>query len=517
MKPRIGYYFLLDLLVVMLAFLVSVWIRPHASARYLTDYTSSFFLFLLIWGLISWLFNKYKFCYQESLQKILSVIVFSNVFSFALVTSIMYILRIWHFSRFVVMGTVGIATVIEITYCSLFFWIKTAQIRPDNIGINLFKNGNQNGNGKEIGVRSNRKNIKSLPADKEIIDASIRKATILEEISEEAYDYIFHYAAIDSPNTLFINTTSRFNIDMQMVSQFEAVVNLKRVNDIRRINKFFESVNSKLPVGGLFIDYAETKDLRKKRILRKFPVPFNYLFYTFDFIIKRVFPKFILTKKIYFILTRGQNRVLTKAETLGRLYSCGFEVLEEKQIKNYLFFIAIKTKNPAFPENPTYGPLVALQRIGKHGKPIKVYKMRTMHPYSEYLQDYIYQRAGLQYGGKFKNDFRVTTIGKIMRKLWLDELPMLLNVLKGELKIVGVRPLSKHYFNLYTKELQQLRIQFKPGLIPPFYVDKPGSLEDIMISEMKYLNAYRKHPVRTDIKYFFIALFNIIFRHYRSN
>jgi len=143
--------------------------------------------------------------------------------------------------------------------------------------------------------------------------------------------------------------------------------------------------------------------------------------------------------------------------------------------------------------------------------------MRTMHPYAEYLQEYVFEKNALQEGGKFKNDFRVSTIGKLMRKLWLDELPMFINLFKGDVKIVGVRPLSQHYFSLYTPELQQLRIKHKPGLIPPFYVDNPKTLEEIMESERKYLEQYEKHPFRTDIKYFFLAIYNIVIKHYRSN
>ena len=99
---------------------------------------------------------------------------------------------------------------------------------------------------------------------------------------------------------------------------------------------------------------------------------------------------------------------------------------------------------------------------------------------------------------------------------WLDELPTLINWLRGELKFIGVRPLSRHYFSLYSPELQKRRIKYKPGLVPPFYTDKPETLEEIMESELRYLDAYDKHPLRTDFKYFFKAIYNIIFRKYRS-
>jgi lipopolysaccharide/colanic/teichoic acid biosynthesis glycosyltransferase len=140
-----------------------------------------------------------------------------------------------------------------------------------------------------------------------------------------------------------------------------------------------------------------------------------------------------------------------------------------------------------------------------------------MHPFSEYLQAYILKHNNLAEGGKFKNDFRVTTIGKILRKSWIDELPMFYNLLRGDIKLVGVRPLSKHYFSLYTKELQEKRIRFKPGLIPPFYADMPVTLEDIMDSEIKYLEQYEKSPFLTDCRYFWKAMYNIFIKRARSH
>ena len=94
---------------------------------------------------------------------------------------------------------------------------------------------------------------------------------------------------------------------------------------------------------------------------------------------------------------------------------------------------------------------------------------------------------------------------------------MFLNIIKGDMKIVGVRPLSRHYYELYSDELKEKRIKFKPGLIPPFYADMPKTLEEIMESEMRYLVEYEKHPLRADIKYFFKAWKNIVFKRARSN
>ncbi|MDT8308657.1 MAG: sugar transferase, partial [Bacteroidales bacterium] len=180
------------------------------------------------------------------------------------------------------------------------------------------------------------------------------------------------------------------------------------------------------------------------------------------------------------------------------------------------YFVFRKEKLPEYDYHPTYGLFIRLHRIGKNGKIIKVYKIRTMHPYSEYLQHYVFEQNSLADGGKFANDFRITTLGRFMRKFWIDELPMLWNVIKFDLKLFGVRPLSRQYFDMYDTSLQELRIKYRPGLIPPYYVDMPKSLEEIQASEKKYLDQYDKRPFITDFRYFWKAFNNIVFRKARS-
>ncbi len=291
---------------------------------------------------------------------------------------------------------------------------------------------------------------------------------------------------------------------------------LSRLNNIRRVNKFLEKSNSVLERGNFLVVCAETKGSRKIRLLNKYPKIISRPYYFLDFILKRVFPKWKPTRKIYFSITKGKNRVMSFAEVLGRLYSCGFKVHNTTRIGYLTYFLAEKTGKPAYDMEPTYDALVTLNRVGKDGNLFKVYKLRTMHPYSEYIQDYIYENHNLEEGGKFKNDFRVTGWGKVFRKLWIDELPMLWNWLKGEMKLVGVRPLSRHYFSLYPEEMQQLRIQVKPGLVPPFYADLPNTLDEIIESERNYIESYQEKPIRTDIRYFFKAMYNIFIKKARS-
>lgn len=339
---------------------------------------------------------------------------------------------------------------------------------------------------------------------------------ILEYSGQEVLNFVSPYFDVGDNNISVVATNTPFNIVNQNVANYTTLINLKRVNDVRYLNKFFEAINAKLPEGGIYINSVETFFIRKWRLLKRYPWGINYFVYSIDFFFRRACPKLLFFKAFYFYLTNGKNRLLSKAETLGRLYSCGFEIVEEKEIDKELYFVARKVKKPVFDSHPTYGPLIRLKRYGKNGKLFNVYKLRTMHPYSEYLQEYVSKTHGLDSGGKFKDDFRVTTLGKMMRKLWIDEFPMFVNVFKGDMKLVGVRPLSRQYLSLYTDELKEKRLKYKPGLVPPFYVDMPKTLEEIMASEMKYLNLYEKHPFLTDWKYFWKSFYNIVFKRARS-
>ncbi len=417
----------------------------------------------------------------------------------------MFALNVSGYSRLMFFGTVTICTVLELLLANLYFFlIHTRDNRTD-----LY---NPPPRAYEIRKANEAINFRDISLSNDIV-----REALVSECGDEAYKFISRFSNYEDQKTLFLATTTRFNIQFQPDNYFLHVVNLKRVNDIQYINKFFETVNRKLPFDGTFIGFAETKNQRKRRIMKKFPPVFNGIYYFFDFLLKRVFPKFKLTKGLYFLLTRGENRVLTRAEILGRLYSCGFAVIEEQNIDNLFYFVVKKVKEPAYDMNPTYGPFIKLHRVGKGGRIIKVYKLRTMHPFAEYLQEYVYMKNALQEGGKFKDDFRISTTGKIMRMFWLDELPMIFNVLKGDLKIVGVRPLSRQYFELYDEELRQKRIRYKPGLVPPFYVDMPKTLDEIQDSELRYLEAYEKHPWRTDWVYFWKAVGNIVLKKARSN
>lgn len=92
-------------------------------------------------------------------------------------------------------------------------------------------------------------------------------------------------------------------------------------------------------------------------------------------------------------------------------------------------------------------------RVGKDGKDFKVFKFRSMYVNAD-------KKGLLTVGGK---DNRVTTVGYYLRKYKIDELPQLINVLRGEMSIVGPRPEVRKYVNLYSEE-QKRALQVLPGI-----------------------------------------------------
>jgi lipopolysaccharide/colanic/teichoic acid biosynthesis glycosyltransferase len=299
--------------------------------------------------------------------------------------------------------------------------------------------------------------------------------------------------------------------------EINAVVNLTRINDIRYINKFFNSVNANLKNGGVFIGCLETFTSRRERMwINKVPL-IGALYSFIEFFVLRAMPKIRGFKKIYFAVTKGKGRLLSKAEALGRAVCCGFDIVDYKTIDGLLYFVVKKVKEPVHDMSPSYGLLFRMQRTGKNGKTIGVYKFRTMHPYAEYLQDYVIRLNGYSAIGKPAHDFRLTSWGKFMRKYWLDELPQLINVLKGEMSLVGVRPISKRFLAEYPIELQERRCRFKPGCVPPYVALLKQDVNEYIESEKIYLDEKEKHPLLTDVRYFMKAVGNIITNKIKSS
>ena len=335
---------------------------------------------------------------------------------------------------------------------------------------------------------------------------------------DSALGWVDLYQKTFSDGTFIIDTADSEKVIKYAGYEPQLIFNKRSVNKVRHLNTLLNRTNEVLAPGGYFWCHGRTAALKKQIILSSYVFPFNHIVYFFHYFWHRVCAKMPGLKKIYMGVTKGKNRTYNRVEILGRMCRAGFDIVDEGFLHGEFFALGRKAREPIWDDEPSCGPIVKLRRVGKDGQMIGVYKFRTMYSYSEYLQGYVYDNAGLDKGGKFKDDYRVNIWGLILRKCWLDELPMIVNVLKGQLKIVGVRPLSRHYYNLYSPEMQALRIKVKPGLFPPFYYEAstPETIEEVQESERRYIEAYLHHPFRTDLRYFWGSVWNIVFRRKRS-
>jgi hypothetical protein len=502
-----------DIVILTISFLFMVWTKPASLRLYLPSHTPFFIGLALMWIIVSLVNGKMHRGKIINFTSLFSRVLTSNIIAVSITALVMYSIRNYDYSRTIVLGTALLATVLELIFGSVYIAYKKAIVQdyeeydkyktykiPSEYELVKEVNGSVSYNEETDEVNS-------------LIAGSIEK----ECGTEMARAIIKMIGGRLTEHTAVLSTTTVFNITGLIQEKYDSIINLHKINDIKKLDDFLDAVNGKLELNGCFFCCVETKDQRKRRILKKFPPVLNYIYYSFDFIVKRIFPKIKFTRGLYFFLTRGENAVISRAEALGRLSRAGFRITQESFIGNQLCIVAKKEGIPLPKNENIYGPIIALPRVGKAGTIIKVYKLRTMHPYSEYIQDYVYKLHYLQDGGKFKNDFRITSWGAICRKIWLDELPMFINFFKGDMKFVGVRPLSKQYFELYKKDVQERRIKYKPGLIPPYYADMPADLEAIQVSELKYLDSFDRHPFLTDFRYFWKSWWNILFRKARSN
>ncbi|NMC75900.1 MAG: sugar transferase [Candidatus Methanofastidiosa archaeon] len=228
----------------------------------------------------------------------------------------------------------------------------------------------------------------------------------------------------------------------------------------------------------------------------------------YNFFIKRVLPKIPYLNSLTNKFWNKKNKFLSKAEAWGRLVYSGFDIISEKFFNDRSYITCKKESIPEHSSNPSFYPIIKLRRVGYGGKIIHSYKIRSMFPYSEFVQKKIFEINNLSKTGKIENDFRITEYGKFIRKFWIDELPQIINLLKCEIKLVGIRAMSEHYFSIYPEDYQELYKKVKPGFLSPLYDNT--NFDCIVQTEKLYLEQYIQNPWRTDIKYFFIIVYDIL-------
>lgn len=501
-KYNVFLVFIIDTLLVVASFLISVWPKDATISTVIPTYQYSFLFYLATWVLISSISGKYNMKNFHGYQDIFITITIITLLSSFIILFLLFAVKQAGNSRLVVLGTLLLSYISSLVFYYLIYTIFIANKRKIEISA-----------GETNSIQNLTNSTSTVNAEKKENDISYyREEMIRQEAGETVLQYIEENLNLGIDKVNISETATPFNISNIQGDNLFGIVNLKKVNDMRYINQFFEAVNSKLMDAGMFIGCVETSKQRYKRIGKNKWSFISQLVIMTDFIINRVFPRLPAFQNIYFNITLGAKRTVSLAEVLGRLVSSGFSIIEYKEIDNLTYFVVMKTSTPKLNDNPSYKPIFDMPRIGKGGKIIKVYKIRTMHPFSEYLQDYVLSLNGFSNLGKIKDDFRVTKWGKFLRRTHLDEFPQVWNLLKGDMAIFGCRPLSRGVFNKeYPKEIQEMRIKYKPGLIPPYAALKMQGMKESIEAEKIYLGEKinSKLPFFIDVKYLFKALYNL--------
>ncbi len=153
------------------------------------------------------------------------------------------------------------------------------------------------------------------------------------------------------------------------------------------------------------------------------------------------------------------------------------------------------------------GPIFFSQvRVGKNGRRFRIYKFRSMYTDAEErLKDLQSQNEmnGLMF--KMENDPRVTKVGKFIRKTSLDEFPQFLNILKGDMSLVGTRPPTEKEFEQYNEHYRR-RISMTPGLTGMWQVSGRSNIEDfdeVVKLDLEYIDNW---SLLLDFKILFMTI-----------
>ena len=161
------------------------------------------------------------------------------------------------------------------------------------------------------------------------------------------------------------------------------------------------------------------------------------------------------------------------------------------------------------------GPIFYLQeRIGKNNITFKCFKFRTMYPEANDILENILMKDNnlkkeFEETYKLKNDPRITAIGKLLRKTSLDELPQFINVLKGEMSIVGPRPIVKEEIIKYKENFKKVS-SIKPGITGLWQVSGRNNLtyKRRVMLDLNYVENYNLlMDLRILIRTFGVILF----------
>jgi len=451
----------------------------------------SIYVVVISWVITSWITQKYKIKYYQIKWKyIISPFIKSIFVNLFIIIILDIIIKIKEKDVYLALF---LYSIIEVCVYSMVISVKIKNVDSSkNINIDINK----------IDQKPLNLEIGGYPS-KKIEFISISGEIVIDEILKEVINPKNGDVIKEDEHVIILNSEN--NNDIKSLKYSICILN-KEINEIININETIIEAYHKLKNGGYIITkykeqkYVENNYINNTSNIIKKIRKIRY------FVIYRIIPKISYLNKVYNNIFKRKEKVFSTVEVMGRLSYCGFDVIDIRKNGNITYILSKKTKTISINKNPSYFIIIKLNRIGLYGNVISIHKVRTMYPYSEYLQKKINEDTKINSMGKYENDYRITMLGKICRKYWLDEIPQLLDWLRGEIKLVGIRAMSKQYFNLYPNEYKDLYYKVKPGLISPIFDEKTNGFEQIMKIEKAYLEEYLRKPIVTDIKYIFITL-----------
>lgn len=154
-------------------------------------------------------------------------------------------------------------------------------------------------------------------------------------------------------------------------------------------------------------------------------------------------------------------------------------------------------------DSPGASPIYVQKRVGKNGKEFRFYKFRSMVPNAENMLESLLDKNEMDGPAfKMKDDPRITRFGRFIRKCCIDELPQLINVLKGDMSLVGPRPPLPREVEMYN-EYQLQRLSVIPGLTCYWQIQPSRndiSFDEWMKCDIRYIE---ERSVKTDLKILF--------------
>ncbi len=208
----------------------------------------------------------------------------------------------------------------------------------------------------------------------------------------------------------------------------------------------------------------------------------------------------------YSVITYTMNRTSYKRLFIKRIFDIigGFVGLLITGIITIFLAPAIKLDSP--------GPVFFSQtRVGKNGRRFKIYKFRSMYIDAEERKKELEAQnevKGLMF--KMENDPRITKVGAFIRKTSLDEFPQFLNVLKGDMSLVGTRPPTEDEFLQYNEHYRR-RLSMTPGLTGLWQISGRSNIDDfdeVVKLDLEYIDNW---SLKEDLRIILMTVFVVLF------